>query len=486
MDGVNGVTQCPIAPKDTFTYRFRAEQYGTSWYHSHYSLQYADGLLGPLTIYGPTSSNFDKALDPLIVRDWNHRSAFTDFYKELGINGSRPPQMTSIILNKSGKYNCTSDEQAQNCTKPPPITTKTVQRGKRYLLRLINSSVDNTFIFAVDNHNFTVIESDFVQIEPYNTNSVLVGIGQRYHVILEAIPIDDNRPLQDQNYWIRTVPAVGCTTFSSPQDNRTGILRYDGADIVDPTTSMAQFSTACSDEPYDKLVPVVPWQVGLPVNNVFASGKFDVGLTTIDPSTNTFPGHGNVSRWDLGTLPLWLNLSDPTILHFNDPSHVYAQELEVIQESGPLVTEDSWVWLLVTANSSMPVPGKQRIPAAHPIHLHGHDFAILDQSSTPWTGDSSNVTLSNPPRRDVALLPKNGYLLIAFKADNPGMWLMHCHIAWHASSGLSLQIMERQGDIFINQGNMAEVDRVCDNWNTWFDDVSNHWSPIEFQEDSGI
>jgi len=39
MDGVNAVTQCPIAPDDQMTYRFRAMQYGTSWYHSHYSLQ---------------------------------------------------------------------------------------------------------------------------------------------------------------------------------------------------------------------------------------------------------------------------------------------------------------------------------------------------------------------------------------------------------------------------------------------------------------
>ena len=39
MDGVNGVTQCPIRPGESFTYVFNATQYGTSWYHSHYSLQ---------------------------------------------------------------------------------------------------------------------------------------------------------------------------------------------------------------------------------------------------------------------------------------------------------------------------------------------------------------------------------------------------------------------------------------------------------------
>ena len=51
-DGVPSVQQCPIAPGKTFTYTFNAETYGTTWYHSHYSAQYADGLLGPLIIYG--------------------------------------------------------------------------------------------------------------------------------------------------------------------------------------------------------------------------------------------------------------------------------------------------------------------------------------------------------------------------------------------------------------------------------------------------
>ena len=48
MDGVNGITQCPIAPNDNFTYIWNTTQYGSSWYHSHYSVQYADGLQGPI------------------------------------------------------------------------------------------------------------------------------------------------------------------------------------------------------------------------------------------------------------------------------------------------------------------------------------------------------------------------------------------------------------------------------------------------------
>lgn len=76
FDGVPGVTQCPIAPGDSLTYRFPATQYGSTWYHSHFSLQYADGLLGPLIINGPASANYDEDLGMVMLSDWGHESAF--------------------------------------------------------------------------------------------------------------------------------------------------------------------------------------------------------------------------------------------------------------------------------------------------------------------------------------------------------------------------------------------------------------------------
>ena len=94
------------------------------------------------------------------------------------------------------------------------------------------------------------------------------------------------------------------------------------------------------------------------------------------------------------------------------------------------------------------------------------------------------MNFDNPPRRDVALLPAGGYLIIAFKADNPGSWLLHCHIAWHASSGLALQIMEREKDIneTITPERMSETKRVCGEWNKWVANKTNHFE----QDDSGI
>ena len=184
-----------------------------------------------------------------------------------------------------------------------------------------------------------------------------------------------------------------------------------------------------------------------------------------------------------------MNFSDPTINHIGDASFN--------PESYALLTEDygenDWVYIILSAIGGAEPdpenPTRQYIPTAHPVHLHGHDFTLLAQEVRPFhPEDMTNGTFryKNPPRRDVVLLPSGGYVAIGFKVDNPGIWVYHCHIAWHVSNGFSVQIREREGDIKLTPEFVAEKDRVCNNWETWFGDKSNWWDPKEFQEDSGI
>ena len=67
MDGIPGVQQCPIAPGTEFTYSFRADLYGTSWYHSHYSAQYAAGIVGPMVVHGPNHVDYDIDIGPVML-----------------------------------------------------------------------------------------------------------------------------------------------------------------------------------------------------------------------------------------------------------------------------------------------------------------------------------------------------------------------------------------------------------------------------------
>jgi laccase len=87
---------------------------------------------------------------------------------------------------------------------------------------------------------------------------------------------------------------------------------------------------------------------------------------------------------------------------------------------------------------------------AHPIHLHGHYFRVLGSaanSTFPANMTIADVASRMPdspagmnlnidptaPRRDSAHLPEAGWLAIRFVADNPGVWLLHCHINSHLS-----------------------------------------------------
>lgn len=77
-----------------------------------------------------------------------------------------------------------------------------------------------------------------------------------------------------------------------------------------------------------------------------------------------------------------------------------------------------WVYFVMTAPDDID----------HPMHLHGHDFWVLAAGAGAF--DSSvRLDTANPPRRDTAMLPASGYLVIAFKTDNPGVWLLHCHVS---------------------------------------------------------
>jgi FtsP/CotA-like multicopper oxidase with cupredoxin domain len=68
--GVVSITQCPTAPNNTITYKWKATQYGSTWYHSHIGLQTWEGVLGGIKINGPTSANYDEDKGFIFMNDW--------------------------------------------------------------------------------------------------------------------------------------------------------------------------------------------------------------------------------------------------------------------------------------------------------------------------------------------------------------------------------------------------------------------------------
>ena len=212
---------------------------------------------------------------------------------------------------------------------PKPING----RPKRYLLRLINTSSASTFIFSIDNHLLQVVGADFVPVKDYSTKSILVAIGQRYHVIVEADPQGPKGG--EGSYWIRTIEA-NCTDFApNGQEGyeRTGILRY--ADSQETPKSVPwSINVDCTDEDWDRLIPKVRWQVGQPAN-----GDLGENLTVVFKEEPTIFPLALASIGGDNFNPMYLDYSKPTFLNLKY-SGLWDPLLVVFKED---YTNASWV-----------------------------------------------------------------------------------------------------------------------------------------------
>lgn len=108
-----------------------------------------------------------------------------------------------------------------------------------------------------------------------------------------------------------------------------------------------------------------------------------------------------------------IDWADPTLNYVLEGNTSYTPDQRILK----LPDADTWAFWVITNGNGVP----------HPIHLHGHDFYLLGQGSGSFTG-VSQLNFVNPPRRDVAMLEGSGFMVIAFLTDNPGAWLLHCHI----------------------------------------------------------
>lgn len=351
MDGVNGVTQCPIAPDDSYTYIWNATQYGSSWYHSHYSVQYADGAHAPITIHGPSTANYDVSIPPTILTDWYHNSAFECLYIE--------PLQPDILINGIGnitRFNTT----AKNTTEIPPqyhidvAPPSSINGTTKYLIRLMNTAFETGFVFSIDNHWLTIVEADFVPVEPYNVTSLVVAIGQRYNIIVEAKPYTSGSgnpiPLS-WNFWIRTYLAPGCHNPrypGSPHYEKAAILHYINATSVsasNPVNSSPwpgiEKNLSCLDSLSTKLTPAFSWTVEPPENVLYGKNgeEFEVkGTKGISQYGTAFISLERLGSTD--TTPFQTTYGNPSFLNLDNTANNWPIGWMVVPEN---YTKTDWV-----------------------------------------------------------------------------------------------------------------------------------------------
>lgn len=340
QDGVGGVTECPLAPGDSKTYRFQATSYGSSWYHSHFSGQYGEGVYGPMVINGPTSANYDTDLGTVMISDYYPLTAFQEEYFASRFG---PPSATNYLLNGMNvKVDGSAGQRAKFTFTP----------GKKHKLRLINTSTDHHFKVQIDGHKMWVVQADFVAIQPYAVSELSINIGQRYDVIVVA----------DQaasNYWFRAMFAGDCSFGANDGSGiANGIISYSNTtSSALPTSKAAAHSDVCVDESLGALVPVAVKAVdsGLFANSVVTTA---VGANVLTTNNDT------VFQWTIGGISQKIDWSAPTLSSAVNGLSVFDAAKHVVS----LPNANAWTYWVLYNAFFVPHPVSLNHPSADPVN----------------------------------------------------------------------------------------------------------------------
>ena len=305
-----------------------------------------------------------------------HNSAFQATYPI----GLKDP---SIVLNGRGNITRFSGKNIST-TIIPDTYHVTFEPRKRYLLRIINTAFETGFRFSIDGHKFDVVQNDLVPIEPYTTNSIVVHIGQRYNVVVQA---KEKSEIGDGNFWIRTTTCYsrGIKPGPGPDWMKTGIVRYNNQSTDDPTdrTSIPWVvSQICDDEPLGNIHPKHKWTVGPSKNSITHGENIAVGRNSGPPPPP--PYIHAFFFWEINETKssskqnFQIHYDDPIFLRLADPK---PRPEEVVVYSSENFTARDWVYQI----SSHVFPISSYDPRPVSINLHRFlvasflSFAIFTQ-----------------------------------------------------------------------------------------------------------
>ncbi|KAI0393545.1 Cupredoxin [Xylariaceae sp. FL0594] len=403
MDGPSQVSQCSIPPGSSLTYNFTINQPGTYWYHSHTGGQYPDGLRGPLIVHDPDSpflGQYDEEI-VLTVSDWYHE------------------QMAVLLPAFNSKGNPTGAEpvpQAALFNETQNLTVA-VQPGKTYLFRMINIGAFAGQYVWFEGHNMTIVEVDGVYHQPAEAEMIYLSAAQRCSFLLTT------KNETTANYAF--VASMDTTLFDTlPEDlnyNVTGWLTYNANEPFPKPALVNEL------DPFDDMM-LVPYDNQTLYGEPDKIIELNVIMDNLRDGAN-YAFFNNITYKAPKVPSLYTALSSG---HLATDPRVYGSHTNAfVLEKGEIVQ-------IVVNNLDS---------GRHPFHLHGHHFQALYRS-TEEAGTFAVVGVAEadyprtPMRRDTLVLYPDGNIVLRFRADNPGIWLFHCHIEWHVTSGLVATMVE--------------------------------------------
>ena len=463
MDGVPYLTQMPIKPHSTYLYKFPITQHGTHWYHSHSGLQEQIGMYGMFIMN--KRKEWDIPTIPVMLSDWTNMNPSevnrslhnqTDWF---GIRKNTIQSYTEAIVTGNLKTKLTNEWKRMNAMDVSDIAyDKFLVNGKnedvhhefkagdKVRLRIANGGASSYFWLTYSGGKITVVATDGNDVEPVEVDRLIIAVSETYDVVVtipqnkqyEFLVTPEDRT-KSASLWLGSgekVPAphlpklkyfAGMKMMNDMMDMKGNMIEMEGMQmanqVMDMNTVMYPEITGV-ENPKDTL-PGVKQQFPKGDTAKMQSGN---NMQMSHDEHNMAGMEMSNSNSDIVTLNYsMLRAPEKTTLPSgpvkelkfeltgNMNRYVWSLDNKTVSESDKILIKKGENVRVVLYNNSM---------MRHPMHLHGHDFRLLNGQGE--YAPMKNIIDIMPMERDT----------IEFAADKSGDWFFHCHILYHMMAGM--------------------------------------------------
>lgn len=463
MDGVPGISFNGIAPGETFVYRFKVEQSGTYWYHSHSGFQEQTGMYGAIII-DPAHEVDQRVERDYVVQlsDWTDDDPMTVFSrlkKQGDYYNFNQPTVTSFFrdISTEGLSSAIAKRRMWNQMRMSPTDLADISAygytylmngvtprgnweglftpGERLRLRFINGGTQSFFDVRIPGLKMTVVQADGLAVEPVTVDEFRFGPGETYDVIVT--PTDDAYTLFAQS-MDRTGYARGTLT------NRAGLGapvpeldKPESLTMTDMMGAMGQGGGMAGMQHggHAMEMDMSMDMGGAAVRPHHASTEYgpSVDMRVDTPRTNLDdPGVGlrNNGRRvltyaDLHSIAAPVDQRTPgreIELHLTGNMERYTWSIDGLEfgKSTPIHFRHNERLRVILHNDTM---------MTHPMHLHG---MWSDLESPDGKFLVRKHTINVQPAQRVSFL---------VTADALGRWAWHCHLLYHMDAGMFREVV---------------------------------------------
>lgn len=457
-DGVPWLTQKPIEPGTTYTYRFPIIQHGTHWYHSHSGLQEQIGMYGSFVMLKKQNDpTFRKGIDdlptvPLMISEWTNynpnninrmlhnandwaaiKKNATQSYAEAIREGYFKTKIKNewkrmLAMDVSDVYYDKILLNGNHTTDLKTVDGKTLKAGDKVRLRVSNGGASSYFWLRYAGGKITVVANDGNDVEPVEVDRLIIAVSETYDIVVtipddgvsyEFLATTEDRT-QSASYFIgngikQLISPLPTLKYFEGMKMMNDMMKMDG--------NLDDMGMKMSLNQMDMNVVMYPEITG----EAKQKQKQDHSQHNVDSDPNRYNANelGEIKTLNYAMLQSPHNTELPKdapvkelkfTLTGNMNRYVWSMDNRILSEVDKIPVKKGEILRITIYNNSM---------MRHPMHLHGFDFRVIN-------GKGENAPLKNV----LDIMPMETDT-IEFLANEEGDWFFHCHILYHMMGGMN-------------------------------------------------